>query len=286
MKKLSIVIVCLLFAQQTYGLEQQLKNLRESLNKLAQDLGGGEETPPPTPVGEEPVGKGVPFTAQEEESFGPPPTPGGEEPYTSKLTAEEEEAYGLPPTPGGEEPVGKGVPFSAEEEAKFGPVPPPPSGNGKRPLPISPNQPNIKLPPPPQPHTGPNPNIPAVLPPPPPGLGKTTESVQPLAVEQKENQPPQGGLLGEIQKGVKLKKTASTQVAQSELERLRAYVAENVKNLPAKPKDPFAEATLNSWVDEELKEGKKQNKDWSPSQKEKELLDQYNIDVEAARTFL
>lgn len=53
MKKLSIVVLSLLFARQAYGLEQELKNLSESLNKLAGDLGGGG-TPPPSPLSELP----------------------------------------------------------------------------------------------------------------------------------------------------------------------------------------------------------------------------------------
>ncbi|MGE0009946.1 MAG: hypothetical protein AB7F19_05350 [Candidatus Babeliales bacterium] len=48
MKKLSIIILTLLFVQPAYGLEHELKNLAASLTKLAQDLGGGAPPPPPT----------------------------------------------------------------------------------------------------------------------------------------------------------------------------------------------------------------------------------------------
>lgn len=244
MKKLSLLTVCLLFAQHAYGLEQELARLTSALNKLAGDL-GGEEAPPPIPVGEQPA-TGVRLTAEEEEAFGPPPIPGAER--------------------------------EKEEEMFNRPAPPPPSE---------------LLPPAPAPTKGTKANIPAVLPPPPPSVsGTTAEPKEPTPSQQ---EPQEGGLSGDIKKGKPLKKTgggggATTQPEQpiksetneQRLARFKASVAEWVKNLPAKPKELTADATLNSWVDEELK----QNKDWHPSSQEKELLEKFGIDVEAARAFL
>ncbi len=325
MKKLSLLVLSLLFAQQAFGLEQELKSLVQSLVKLAGDLGGGgtppppsDGTPPPPPTRDEIdrldlFAAKTDFTKQdinaamqdlanvEQYDLG---TPEQRAAYR-KLLEERSQQLGLafvPPSPAYDEVVrlqnfALKTDFTEQDintaredleyVEKHNLVPPFKRAEWKRlieerskhPSKPTPPTPIIgPVPPPPPPFTGTEPTVPAVLPPPPPplGSGTITEPQEPPSTEQE----PQGLLAGI--KGAKLKKTSESQVEQSPLERYRTYVAEWMKNLPEKPKDRNAEATLNSWVDEEIKH----NKDWNPSAKEKELLDKFNIDVEGVRAFL
>ncbi len=103
MKKLSIIIISLLFAQQAYGLDKELETLAKSLIKLAEDLGGEEAPPPPIPVGEESGPVYALATAEEKEKFTrplpPSPITGEVPPLPSPLTGPKTYPQELPPPP-------------------------------------------------------------------------------------------------------------------------------------------------------------------------------------------
>ena len=282
MKKLLVVVLSLLFAQQAVAVDEQIKNLAEALVKLKAKLeqlpSSGDQPPPPPPRDEEPKIEPEPVKWKWHEevvlqSFRDLPDEkidqGVIDNARSNLQAIEISTSQSKPFTSAEIEEYRKLINEREQKlhAHETPSPTPATGGGAH-IP----------PPPPIPSTGggvPKPSQPAAVKKEKPAV-KIEPVVSPAVTSATVAEPTSGPVLSGLKAHVKFVKEPVT------LEEHRLLVVQNVADLKSvNSKNEVLKRQLNKWVDLELE----QNPKWDPTSQEAALLRIFDINVDEVKEF-